>query len=339
MSTDVVQIETRESRLEHLPISFFASMMGLSGLALAWQKGVHVLHIASEWVPLVIAAAAALVFLTLLGLYGAKVALHPSHVVGEYRHPVKLHFFPAVSISLLLLSILALNMWPAMAMPLFAVGASLHLVLMLLVLNSWFNHDHFQTVHLNPAWFIPAVGNVLVPLSGVALGYVELSWFFFAIGIMFWIVLFTIIINRVLFHNPLPERLAPTLFILIAPPAVGFLSYVRLTGNVDAAAHILYYFALFMTLFLITQVPRLMRAAFFLSWWAYSFPLAAVTIASLTMYEKIGGTAFFVISAVLLGIVTTVVTALVVRTLVAIGRGRSACPNRPARDPGRLETQ
>ena len=37
---------------------------------------------------------------------------------------------------------------------------------------------------------------------------------------------------------PLPERLLPTVFILIAPPAVGFIAYVRLTGGVDVFAQI-----------------------------------------------------------------------------------------------------
>ena len=118
---------------------------------------------------------------------------------------------------------------------------------MLYVLHVWFNHEHLKIAHLNPAWFIPAVGNILVPIAGVGLGYIELSWFFFSIGILFWIVLFTIIMNRVLFHEPLPAKLAPTLFILIAPPAVGFVSYIGLTGGggIDGFARILFYGALF----------------------------------------------------------------------------------------------
>lgn len=324
MPTDAATADVAESRLANFPVSFFAAVMGLAGLTLAWMKAVHVLQVGDSRIPVAIGAGAVLVFAVLLALYAAKIVLHGAEVAEEYHHPVRLHFLPTISISILLLSIVALGLWPAAAAPLFLVGAPLHLVMTFLVLNSWFNRDHFQTAHLNPAWFIPIVGNVLVPLSGVTLGFVEMSWFFFAIGIVFWLVLFAIIINRVLFHNPLPERLAPTLFILIAPPAVGFLSYVKLTGEIDAAARILYYFALFMTLFLITQVPRLLRARFFLSWWAYSFPLAAVTVATLTMYENVGGSGFHAMSMMLLALVTLVVTGLVGRTLVAI-RGREIC--------------
>lgn len=229
-----------DSRLANLPVAFFAAVMGLSGVTLAWLKGHHVLDLGNAWIPTTFAVAAAGSFVALLGLYAAKLLLHRSHVADEYRHPVRLHFVPTISISTILLSIVALGVWPAAALPLFFIGVPLHLALTFLVLDSWFNRSHFQPAHLNPAWFIPIVGNVLVPLSGVPLGYVELSWFFFAIGIVFWLVLFVIITNRVLFHSSIPERLAPTLFIYIAPPAVAFLSYVKLTGEIDATARVLF---------------------------------------------------------------------------------------------------
>lgn len=320
MQAESVGHEVPISRLANLPVAFFAAVMGLSGLALAWLKAVHVLQIADERVPVVLAAAAGGAFIVLLVLYAGKMILHWSHVQEEYHHPIRLHFLPTISISAILLSIVASSVWPVAAEPLFLTGVPLHFALTLLVLNSWLNRENFQTAHLNPAWFIPIVGNVLVPLGGVPLGYTELSWFFFSIGIVFWLVLFAIIINRVLFHNPLPERMAPTLFILIAPPAVGFLSYVKLTGQIDAAARVLFYFGLFLTLFLATQVPRLMRLRFFLSWWAYSFPLAAISVSTLTMHEKVGGSALYALSLALLAVTTIAISALVARTLVAIGR-------------------
>jgi tellurite resistance protein len=165
---------------------------------------------------------------------------------------------------------------------------------------------------------------VLVPVAGTAHGYYEISWFFFSIGIIFWLVLFTIIIYRVLFHNPLPDRLMPTFFILIAPPAVGFISYVKLNGGIDNFAHVLYYSGLFLTLLLFTMVLRFSRLQFFLSWWAYSFPLAAITIATLLMYEKTANPGFAALGWVLLTLLTLVVTFLFYRTMRAVG-GKKIC--------------
>ena len=71
---------------------------------------------------------------------------------------------------------------------------------------------------------------------------------------------------------------------------------------------------------LFSQVRHFANLKFFLSWWAYSFPLAAITIASLVMFEQNGGTLFLRLAGVLLGIATVVITGLLVRTAIAVKR-------------------
>ena len=306
-------------RLPYLPISFFAVVMGLAGLSIAWHKAQHVFGIHLGIDPFLVGITAS-VFTLLALLYAGKLVLHRDAVVAELRHPVKLNFFAAVSISLLLLAIAFLPIAEPVSRVLWSVGTASHLVFTLYVVSVWIHHDHFQVHHMNPAWFIPAVGNVLVPVAGVPLGYEATSWFFFSVGMMFWGILLTIIFYRVLFHDPLDEHLMPTLFILIAPPAVGFIAYVRLSGAVDPVAMILYNGALFLTVLLFSQVRRFARLRFFLSWWAYSFPLAAISIASMLMYEQGQGEAYRWIGAVLLTILTVVVCFLVVRTAMAVAR-------------------
>ena len=188
------------------------------------------------------------------------------------------------------------------------------------------HHEHFEIHHLNPAWFIPVVGNVLVPIAGAQLGFVELSWFFFSVGILFWLILLVIIMYRTLFHSPLAERLMPTFFILIAPPAVGFLAYVQLSGGIDAFARVLFYSGLFLTLLLTVQVGRFLRLEFFLSWWAYSFPLAAMTTATFIMYQLTQNLAFAILGWGLLSLVSLVVVYLLYRTAWAVREGQICVP-------------
>lgn len=310
-------------RLEQLPISIFATVMGLSGLTIAWQKAGPLLGV-SETVPLAMLAFTSILLFVLATLYGIKLLRHREAVLAEWRNPVTMSFFPTVSISLLLLAIALLPIQASLSHALWLVGAALQLLLTLLVINSWLHHQRFEVHHINPAWFIPAVGNVLVPVAGMPLGYMELSWFFFSIGMLFWIILMTIVFNRVIFHQPLPDKLLPTLFILIAPPSVGFAAYLQLTGELDAFARLLYFAGLFMTLLLFTQATRFARLPFFLSSWAYSFPLAAITIASLAMYRHSGKPGFYVIGLLLLAVVTVLVVMLLLRTGAAI-RKRGIC--------------
>lgn len=123
-----------------------------------------------------------------------------------------------------------------------------------------------------------------------------------------------------IFHHPLPDKLLPTLFILIAPPAVGFISYLKLAGGLDGFGRLLYFSALFLTLLLFLQIPRFVRLPFYLSWWAYSFPLAALTVATLAMHDVTGLPVYGFLAWLLLGILYAVVVYLIARTLHAIVR-------------------
>ncbi len=305
------------NRLENFPVSFFSSVMGMAGLTIAVEKTEMIYNLGGT-VSLVLSALTMLLFLTLLGVYATKMIKHNDAVVKELHHPIKISFFPTISISLLLLSICVLSKNTVFATAFWTTGTVLQLGFTLYVMNAWINHDHFEIHHMNPAWFIPIVGNILVPIAGVPLGYADISWFFFSIGLIFWPVLLTIIYYRVIFHPALPGKLIPTFFILIAPPAVGFLSYIRLNGEVDNFAHILYFAALFFTLLVFTQFRKFAKLQFFLSWWAYSFPMAAVTVATMVMYETTQNFFYAALGMVLLGVLILFITMLIMKTVNAI---------------------
>ncbi|MFV9614759.1 MAG: SLAC1 anion channel family protein, partial [Gammaproteobacteria bacterium] len=305
------------NRVAYLPISFFSMVMGLAGLTIAWQKAQHTFDVDLS-INLLLVSLTSGAFVLLLLLYIAKYVTNHDLVLKEFKNPVKLHFFPTISISLLLISIAFLQFGQNISLPIWLAGSSIHLLFTFYVVNAWLHHDHFEVQHLNPAWFIPAVGNVLVPVAGVQLGFVEISWFFFSIGMLFWVILLTIIFNRIMFHNPMQDKLIPTLFILIAPPAVGFIAYMKLTGELDAFARILYFAGLFLTMLMFIQVKRFAKLQFFLSWWAYSFPLAAITIASFYMHELTHMLAYQYIAAALLALLTIVVMFLLYKTTVAV---------------------
>jgi tellurite resistance protein len=310
-------------RLQNFPVAWFAMIMGLGGLTIAWRRTEEVLDLPVSVSPWLLMLATGL-FGVLAFFYTVKVVKFPQAAAREWGHPVKMHFVPAVSIALILLSIGWLPISAPYSKLLWLAGVGLHLILTLHVVTQWMHQSKFEIVHLNPAWFIPVVGNILIPIAGVSHAPAEISWFFFSIGLMFWPVLLAIIFYRVIFHGSLPERLMPTLFILIAPPAVGFLSYVKLTGEVDAFARVLYHGALFFTLLLFAQLRWFTRLRFFLSWWAYSFPLAAITVATLAMFEHTGNVVFLRLAGILLGVATVVIAGLLARTLLAVTR-REIC--------------
>lgn len=308
-----------EERLRHLPVPLFAVVMGLAGVALAWQRA-EALHQLPFRVSGAIGGLAALCFVVISAAYAVKVARYPGGVIEELRHPVRANFFAAISIGMVLLATLAYESAPTFAAALWTVAATMHLGFTLYVVSGWIHRSGVEIGHVNPAWFIPVVGNVLMPVAGARFHPPEVSWFFFSVGLVFWLVLLTIVMYRLFFHAPLPERLTPTLFILVAPPAVACVAYVALTGTVDAFARILYYTALFLAMLLASNAVRFLRVRFFLSSWAYSFPLAAITIATFVMAHRVGGPVFTALGVVFLCISTLVLAALLWRTAIAVAR-------------------
>lgn len=300
------------TRLEHFPISFFGVTMGLFGLALA-------LHAGGFSSASFVVGWAGLAVLVLLGAtFALKAIRHPGSVAAEWNHPVRLAFFPAISISLLLFATFLMDAAPAAAPAVWILGAAGQAVLTLVVVAAWISHRAFGPGQLSPAWFIPAVGNVIVPLAGVPLGHVEVSWYFFSVGVVFWIVLMTLVFNRLIFHDPLPERLRPTLVILIAPPAVAFLAWLKLgDGTINAPARLLLNIGYFFTALVAIQAPALLRLPFALSFWALSFPLAAIATASFRFAAITGSAPHRTAGYVLLALVVVTIALLVVRTIRA----------------------
>jgi tellurite resistance protein len=313
------------TRLANFPITFFAISMGMMGLTLALRAGETTFAL-DHTVSSIVLVVSALLFGTTAVLYAAKALRHPAEVSADWHHPVKIAFFPAVSISLLLLATALLEIVPALAEVFWMIGTAAQGLLALAVISAWIGHRPFQTGMMTPAWFIPAVGNVIVPLAGAKLGYLEVSWLFFSGGLIFWVVLLTLVMNRLMFHDPMPGKMVPTLMILVAPPAVAFTSWLRLEGEVGPFGHFLLSAGYIFALLVLTQASKLRGLPFALSWWALSFPVAALAIASFGYAHAAGSVAHCGIGTGLLALLVLVVIGLIWRTSKAVRAGQICVP-------------
>ncbi len=323
------QAEDGTTRLRNFHITFFAVVLGMAGFALAVQRAGG--REDEGLLPVLEGPATVLVALTiglfvLVGLlYAAKAVRYPDALVGELRHPVKINFFPLVAKILLVLSVAFLDRQMQVSYYLWLIGTAGQFAASLIIISVWIRQTHFTIEHMSPAWFIPIVGSLIVPIAGVPHGFIETSWFFFAVGLVFWIVLFTVVLYRMFFHRPLPERLLPTLCILFAPPAIAFISYLRLEGlgpetGLDAFSRVLYHISLFLFILILLKVRILARIRFYLSWWAYSFPLAAKTLATIAMLQVTQSPFYRYLAFFELALLTAIIALLVVVTVRAIRR-------------------
>lgn len=304
-----------------LPLPLFASVMGLSGLALVWHAVESRWQLA-PWPSATLTLLAAGIFVLLILAYTLKALHHRDRVMAELRHPVRINFLPTISINLILLGILSRPWLEPLSNALWMAGAALQLVLTVLIVTVWLNSERAPD-SLNPAWFIPAVGNVLVPMAAIPAGHDLTGWFFFSVGMFFWIILGTVVFYRLIIGNALEKPMRPTLAILLAPPAVAFLAWLNLNGAEPGMGIVLYFIALLTFLLLLPQVPGFLKLPFFPSWWAYTFPLAAFTTASFRFAEVTGavGSAPLLVLALAVNLIILTVAG---RTVLAVVRGELA---------------
>ena len=253
-------METLTRPGEHAPTNppavAFSSVMGICGFGLSWRAAGQVLaapRAIGEW----LIAVGVLLFIALSALYGIKTVRDPNTVVAEFRDPTSVSNFACITVAVVIVAAAILPRAPSASLFLWVSGTGGQLVLFLTLMGRWIAQPT-EILHATPAWLVPIVGNVTATLAGVPLGFHETSWFLLAVGLVSWIAFLPLLLHRLIFcEDKLPQRLAPSLAIFVASPAGGCLSWLQLTGRVDAV----YRFILFTALFFGLLVLRLWQLA------------------------------------------------------------------------------
>lgn len=308
--------------IKHLPVNLFGAVMGLSGLALAWRLA-QSHYGASAFVADAIGLFATGVFVALAIGYAAKVIRHPSAVKAEFEHPIASNFFGTISISLLLLSAVLGAYNSTLGHVVWVIGSAATLWLSFVVVGRLLRGKG-DVAHAVPAWLIPGVATLDIAVTGA---HMPMAWaaevvlFSIAVGSVLALVMFTMIGTRLIHQEPLAGPMTPSLMILVAPFEVGFLAYVNLNGVVDRFAALLFYFGLFMFLVVAPKVFR-RSVRFGPTWWAISFPLAALVNAALKYASVHPTLPLELLAAALLVFLTVALLVLTVRTVHILCNGR-----------------
>ncbi|RLI98706.1 MAG: C4-dicarboxylate ABC transporter [Candidatus Aenigmatarchaeota archaeon] len=309
----------RFDRLKNFPVSFLAICLGMVGFTLAWQKAEHILRFPFQMSGYLLYASIG-TMAVIIGIYLLKVIKFPDEVKKELNHPIKLNFFPILAKLFLITSIIYLSIDVVVSRYLWWVGVVIQFIFTIAIMSAWIRHEKFEVQHINPSWFIPVVGCIIIPIAGVQHFSAELSWFFFSIGLFWWLILTTLVMNRIIFHHPIPDKLIPTFFILFAPPVIGFISLTKLMGGLNIFGNLLFYFSAFLFMLIMFQYRMFSRIKFYLSWWAYSFPLSALTIGTLLMYHETGSSIMWAASWAMFVLLNAAILVLWSKTSKAIRR-------------------
>jgi tellurite resistance protein len=313
-------------RPPRVPPSFFAIPFGLAGLGDVWRAAAKPLGVSS--------AVADVIFIVTAAVWAILVAGYLSQgwrqVLADFRDPVLGAF---ISLAVITPTVLAAALAPSArsaARPLLIIFLVLTVVLGGWITGQWIVGKIDQDAS-HPGYFLPTVAGPLVGAAAAAgLGLPHMADAAFGAGVISWLVLGSIILNRLFFRPLLPAPLVPTMAIEVAPPVVAGIAYFAIDGGrVDLIARGLGCYTILSVLAQLRLVPVYARLRFSPGFWAFTFSYAAVATDAL-LWLKVtrppGATAYVIIVVVLISVL---IVAIAARTIVALGRGQFF----PARPP------
>ncbi len=276
-----------------VPLAFFSIPVGLLAFANTWRVGVRLWHLPAD-VAQALALSGLAVWAVLLTLYAAKWVTHRAEAVAELQHPVQSLFAALVPVAGMLAA-LALIAWSReFAESLFGVT-----LVAQLAVGLWLNGRMWTGGRppelVTPASYLPSVAQSFVAAAGsAAFGWTQLGLLFFGVGLLAWLALESMILQRAAVGAPLPAPLRPLLGIQLAPAVVGGGAWMALTTDVpDLFAWLLLGYGLYQALLLLRLLPWIREQGFVPGYWAFSFGVAALPALAMRMVER-GATGFVV---------------------------------------------
>ncbi|MEU2261426.1 TDT family transporter [Streptomyces sp. NPDC019645] len=261
-------------RLVHLP--HFAIPLGLAGLGGAWTAGVLVLH-APKWVDDTLYTVAGVLWLLFSAVYIGERARHRGAFRSDRESAASgagAAFLPVVGI--LLIVHFGRYMPLAAARTVCWILVAALAVVAAQLLAHWLTGQlTFQQLH--PGYTLPLVAGPFIAAIGLAsVQAVSAARAALGVGMFFWVVIGGVITARLITGGPLPERVLPSLSVLLAPPATGgiatFVAYPGPIGPLQLA-----FFGVFvvMALVQIALLKAYLCLPFSLGFWNFTFPVSA----------------------------------------------------------------
>lgn len=310
-------------RLRGFHPGWFGAVMGTAVIGIiAYQNpgGVSGLAGAAHALGVAMVALAAVLAVALGVPYVGRWVVHPQAALADLRSPVAGALYGTFPGGILVLAVGVATVGPSVASAsavstlvaaLAVPGIALAFLVSVVFAYLLFVAPEVGPQTANGGWFIPPVVNIIVPLvllpflpSAGPDGAVTIllaGYAFFGMGLLLFLLVASLLYDRLVFH-PLPAApLAPSLWIGLGPVGVGTLVLLRLAqagsalwgssapvvatlSNLTATA--LWGFGLWWlaaAAMLLGGYLRRGRLPFGIGWWAFTFPLGAYAAATLAL--------------------------------------------------------
>ncbi|MBO8166727.1 MAG: C4-dicarboxylate ABC transporter [Thermotogae bacterium] len=283
--------------------AWFASVMGTGIFAMTSLSF-------SEYIPFLKTIASILFYLNLILFFLLLVpwllrwTLFRNEAMKDLENPLNSNFYSTIAVAMLVLAANFIFIADNMLLgEIFWFAGTFSTIFFGIVIPYYmFKGEHVKLDHISPAWFIPPVGLIVIPIAGSSIipqfsgtlkeFVIFLNYFGWGAGFFIYLALLAISMYRFILHHPLPSTLSPTIWINLGPIGAGTVALVNLV-NSSSFVTVKQPFFVFGLLFwgfgiwwvLIAIVMSLhyikkLSLPYAMSWWAFTFPLGAYVAAS-----------------------------------------------------------
>lgn len=325
-------IRSLTSILKKLHAGYFRISLSFGGQALLWKtlidptndtsKSRHMLSMLPSSVFIVLWSMSLFILALLSLLYLLRCLFFFKMVKEEFLHHVGVNylFAPWISWFLLLQSapfiapktITYLILWWVFTVPVVVLDVKIY--------GQWFTKGKrsFLTTVANPTSHLSVIGNLVGAQAAAEMGWKESAVCLFSLGMVHYLVLFVTLYQRLSGGDRLPALLRPVFFLFFAAPGVASLAWESIVGDFDTLSKMLFFLSLFLFMSLVCRPALFKRSMrrFNVAWWAYSFPVTVLAMASTNYAQQVKGTVSHILMLILLALSVLVSVSLTLFTLL-----------------------
>lgn len=318
------------ARLAPMPAGFFGIAVGTLALSGAWRAAVKLWQIPSSAATLVTVVALA-VWAVVMALYAYKWIAHREAARTEWQHEAQSSFVALGPVSTMLAA-QALKLWSHdLGLALFVAGAVAQLAVgVALHGRLWQGGRNAELV--TPAIYLPTVApGFVAATTAAAFGFPQLAALFFGAGALSWLAIESMLLNRSALAAPLAPALRPTLGVQLAPPVVGGVAWMAITGSgfhlagsgaASLVSWALLGYGIYQAVLLLRLLPWIRSQSFAPSYWAFSFGAAALPTLAILIAQRGAPHWAHELAFALFLASNAVFAVLIVKTLALLVKGR-----------------
>jgi C4-dicarboxylate transporter/malic acid transport protein len=338
------ELERKSDIVKNFAPSWFASVMGTGILATTSSYYDHYLSFLGTVATILFWFNVGL-FVVLLIPWTLRWIFFRKEALRDLQDPILSNFYATFAIAMLVLAanfmVIGKDMRVGEAFWFLAVAATVFFALVTPYIM--FKGEHVKIDHINPAWFIPPVGLIVIPVAGSLVipqfsGTMQqfvlfLNYFGWGAGFFLYLALSAVCMYRFILHKPLPNTLVATMWVTLGPIGVGVLALINLVKNSPFATvkepFLVVGFLLWgsgiwwvlMSLLITLHYLTKLKLPYAMSWWAFTFPLGAYVAASHVISKSLNLPLIDYIGFGLFWLLVFFWTITLARTVVGVGQG------------------